>query len=177
MRRNLTILAILLVAAIGGLGLWGVTLPREHHASSRVTIAAPPETVYNVMRDQAGIPSWWSEVDRIEAVSGTDGWERWREKMGAAEFTLIIAEEEPGERFITRIDSTDGGDFGGTWTHETALTTGGATTVTITENGWVGNPFFRVAMKLSGPNTTLDSYLTALGTRFGQHVTRVHVLP
>ena len=43
MNKILVAVPLALLALIAGLGLWGVTLPREHHASSRVTIAAPPE--------------------------------------------------------------------------------------------------------------------------------------
>jgi uncharacterized protein YndB with AHSA1/START domain len=177
MRRALIAVPLVLLALIAALGLWGVTLPREHHASSRVTIAAPPESVYTVMRDQGALPAWWSEVQSITNVPGTDGWERWKEKMGGAEFTLIVTEEEPGVRFVTQIDTAGGVAFGGTWLHETALAAGSGTTVTITENGWIGNPFFRVGMKLMGDNSTLDSYLTALGAKFGQTVTPTHVIP
>ncbi len=177
MRRILLSIALSLLALIVGLGLWGVTLPSTHHASSRATIAAPPESVYAVMRDQGALASWWSEVDTTIAVPGADGRERWQEKMGGAEFTVSVSDEVPGVRFTTTIDTTGGGDFGGTWLHEIAPTPGGGTTVTVTENGWVGNPVFRVAMKLMGNNYTQDSYLVALGARFGQTVTPTHVVP
>jgi uncharacterized protein YndB with AHSA1/START domain len=175
MRRILIFLPLALLALGIGLFFWGTTLPREHHASSRVTIAAPPESVYNVMRDQGALAGWWSEVDTIFALPGTDGWERWREKMGGAEFTVMVTEEEPGVRFVTTIDTVGGVDFGGTWLHETTLAAGGGTTVTVTENGWIGNPFFRVGMRLMGDHSTLDSYLVALGARFGARVTPVHL--
>jgi uncharacterized protein YndB with AHSA1/START domain len=178
MRRILIAIPIVIVLLIGGLFAWGATLPREHRAGSRVTIAAPPESVYNVMRDQGALASWWSEVDTIFALPGTDGWERWREKMGGAEFTIIVTEEEPPLRFITVIDTAGGPLFAGRWVHEVTLAPGGGSTVTIREDGWVGNPFFRAMMVLGGGvDHTLDSYLTALGKRFGQDVTPGRVVP
>ena len=174
MRRTLVILALTLVALIGGLGLWGVTLPRDHRATSRVTLTAPPESVYNVMRDLGSLPAWWKDAKTVTPVPGNDGWERWREEMDGFEMTVVVAEEEPAIRFVTRIETGPDAPFGGTWTYATTLASGGGTMVTLTEEGWVADPFFRVMMKLSGPHTTIDSYLAALGTRFGQTVTPAH---
>ncbi len=177
MRRILTYAALLILALIAGLGAWGAILPREHTVRGRITLAAPPESVYNVMRDIRALPTWWHEVQSVEEVSGTDGFERWKETTDGMAFTLIINTEEPPLRFTTRIDTTGSPGFGGMWTHEVALAPGGGTTVTITEEGWVGNPFFRVIMKLGGPYRTLDSYLVALGGRFGETVTPAHITP
>jgi uncharacterized protein YndB with AHSA1/START domain len=177
MRKKLILIALSLLALVALLGLWGMTLPREHRVASRVTIAAPPESVYNVMRDVGKSPAWWKDLQSATAVPGTDGWERWKEAMGGNSFTLIISDEEPSVRFITTIDTTGGSAFGGEWTHEVAMAPGGSSTVTITESGWVSNPYFRVMMKVGGPYSSLDSYLIALGTRFGQTVTPAHVAP
>jgi uncharacterized protein YndB with AHSA1/START domain len=177
MRRILAYIALTILALIAGLGAWGAALPREHKVASRITIPAPPESVYNVMRDIGTLTTWWHQVEKVEAVPGTDGWERWRETSDGMVFTLIIDTEEPPLRFSTRIDTAGGPSFGGTWTHEVAMAPGGGTTLTITEDGWVSNPFFRVMMKLGGPHTTLDSYLVALGGRFGQTVAPAHVTP
>ena len=177
MRRTLLILASILVALIGGLGLWGAVLPREHHATSRATITAPPESVYAVIRDIGRLPAWWKDAQSVISVPGTDGWERWQEDINGFVLTLIVSEEEPGVRLVTTIDTTGNDGFGGTWRYETTISQGGATTVTITEAGWVKNPFFRVMMKLGGTHTTLDSYLTALGAKFGKTVTPTHVVP
>jgi hypothetical protein len=44
--------------------------------------------------------------------------------------------------------------------------------VTITERGLVGNPIFRfVSRFVIGQTATMDSYLRALGKRFGEEVT------
>jgi uncharacterized protein YndB with AHSA1/START domain len=176
MRRILIAIAVLLLALVGGLFLWGSLLPREHTAGSRVTLAAAPEAVYAVMRDQGSLATWWSEVDTIFPVTGPDGRERWAEKMGGADFTIIVTEEEAPLRFVTVI--VGGPLFAGRWIHEVTPAPGGGSVVTIREDGWVGNPFFRAMMVLGGGvNHTLDSYLTALGKRFGQDVTPERVVP
>lgn len=178
MRRILISIAILLVLLIGGLFAWGATLPREHTAGSRVTLTTPPESVYAVMRDQAALHTWWSEVDTIFPVTGADGRERWGEKMGGAEFTIIVTEDEAPHRFVTVIDTLGDPFFAGRWVHEITPATNGGSVVTIKEDGWVGNPFFRAMMVMGGGvNHTLDSYLTALGKRLGQDVTPERVVP
>jgi hypothetical protein len=60
--------------------------------------------------------------------------------------------------------------IGGTWTHE-LTPDGSGTRLTITERGWVGNPIFRfVSRFVMGQTATIDSYLHALGKRFGEEV-------
>jgi uncharacterized protein YndB with AHSA1/START domain len=178
MRRILLITSLVIVALIGGLFIWGAILPREHTAGSRVTLATPPESVYAVMRDQAALATWWSEVDTIFPVTGPDARERRGEKMGGAEFTIIVTEEEAPRRFVTVIDTIGGPLFAGRWIHEITPAPGGGSVVTIQEDGWVRNPFFRAMMVLGGGvNHTLDSYLTALGKRLRQDVTPERVVP
>ena len=177
MKKILTITALLLLALIAGLGAWGSTLPREHTVAGQATIAVPPESVYNVMRDIGALPAWWHQVEKVEPVTGTDGYERWKETSDGMTFTLLVDTEEPPLRFVTRIDTAGHPPFGGTWTHEVALAPGGGTKVTITEQGQVANPYFRAMLRIGGPYRTIDSYLTALGARFGQTVSPAHVTP
>ena len=177
MRKTLLIASFTLLALIAGLGTWGALLPREHQATSRITVPVPPESVYNVMRDFAALPTWWHDVESMAPVAGTDGYERWRQTASGFSMTLILSEEDPPRRLVTVIDTTGGASFGGRWIHDVTLAPGGGATVTITEDGWVSNPFFRVMRKLGGPHATLDAYLTALGARFGGTVTPAHLAP
>ena len=49
--------------------------------------------------------------------------------------------------------------------------------MTVTEQGWVANPLFRFLSRVVfGHYGTLDSYLTALGKRFGEDVMPVHLV-
>lgn len=176
-RGLLIALALTLLALIGGLGIWGTTLPRDHATASRVTIAAPAESVYNVMRDFKALPTWWPAATAVELMPSTDGYEHWRETVDGFEMTIILREEEWPLRMVTEIDTTGGAAFGGTWTHEVRIVDSTTSEVTITEQGFVSNPYFRVMMKLGGEHATLDSYLTALATRFGGTATPAHVTP
>lgn len=88
---------------------------------------------------------------------------------------LEIAESQPPARLVTRIASPPGAAFGGTWTYEVRAADGGSR-LTITEDGWVANPLFRfMAHTIFGVHGTMDGYLKALGTRFGETVEPEHV--
>ena len=80
----------------------------------------------------------------------------------------VIGAEEP-RRLVTRIVD-DGLPFGGTWTYDIVPIDGGSR-VTITEDGWIGNPLFRFfARYVFGMNRTVDEALRGLGERFGETV-------
>src|SRR5688572_15897752 len=111
-RTLLIALALTLLALIGGLGIWGTTLPRDHAVSSRVTIAAPAESIYNVMRDFKAIPTWWPAVTAIEMAPSTDGFERWRETVDGFEMTIILRDVFFNDPATTEIYTTGGSAFG-----------------------------------------------------------------
>ena len=177
MRRPLLYIAFVLIALIGGTGIWGLFIPVAHTAAGQITVPAPPESVYTVIRDIKALPSWWHDVTAVEPVPSTDGWERWKETADGMAMTLKVQFEEPGIHLVTAIDTAGHPPFGGTWTYDLKLAPGGGTTVTIVEEGTVSNPFFRVMLRLGGPYRTLDSYLSALGRRFRATATPVHVVP
>ena len=177
MRRTLLIIAFILVALIGGTGIWGLTLPADHEVASRITVPAPPESVYNTIRDIKSLPVWWKEAESVAPVVSQDGWERWSERSGGMAMTIIIRQEDPPYHLVTEIDTTGHPPVGGTWSYDTKLAPGGGTEVTVTEHGHLSNPYFRVMMRLGGPWSSIDSYLTALGHRFGKDVTPAHVVP
>src|SRR5262245_61607714 len=117
MKKILLATALVVLALIALLGIWGLALPREHSVASRITVPAPPDSVYAVMRDFAGLPAWWKDVESITPVRRNDDAERWTEKNNGFEMTIIVSEEEPPLRMVTVIDTTGGAAFGGWWTH------------------------------------------------------------
>lgn len=79
---------------------------------------------------------------------------------------LEVVEDDPPRRLVGRIVDT-GAPFGGSWTYQVTPVDGGSR-VSVTEDGWVSNPIFRfMARFVFGYHSTLDSYLRALGRRFG----------
>lgn len=154
--------------------LIGAFVPREHRATSTVTLRQPPDSVWKVVRDLGGIPAWWPEIKESVRQPDRGGQEVWRQKMSGWDVPLIVIESAPPRRLVTQIDTSAGGAFGGTWTYELIPESGG-TRISVTEAGWIGNPIFRFLSRfVFGYYGSLDGYLKALGKRFGEEVRPVH---
>lgn len=151
------------------MALVGAFLPRDHRATSMITLRQAPDSVWQVVRDLGGAGAWWPEVKEVSRLPDRDGKETWRQKMRDFDAAFLVLESTAPVRLVTQIDGGKGAAFGGTWTYELAAVDGG-TRVTVTEAGWISNPIFRVMARLFGFYGTLDSYLKALGTRFGETV-------
>ena len=164
--KKLLILAVLLV---GGVWLYGRSLPREHRASSAITLVAHQDTVFALIRNLGTANSWWSDLRGVRRL--TRARESWEQDMGASgKISLEVTAADPPRRMITTVLNDQQQDFGGTWTYDVRMFAS-VTEVQITENGWIESPFFRVVAKLRGHHRTLNSYLSSLGAHFGESVT------
>ena len=164
----------ILVALVALMALVGAFVPREHRATSSVTLRQPPDSVWNVVRDLGGVTAWWPEMKQAERLPDRDGHEVWRQKTGGFDMTLVVTESQGPRRLVTRIDAPEGAAFGGTWTYELAPA-GDVTRVSVTEAGWIANPIFRFLSRfVFGYYGTLDGYLKGLGKRFGEDVRPEH---
>lgn len=165
-----------LVGLVALIALVGAFVPRDHRATSSVTLHQPPDSVWKVVRDLGGITAWWPEMKEAVRLPDKDGHEAWRQNVGGFDMPLVVFESSPPRRLVTKIDSPPGAAFGGTWTYElTADSAGGGTRISVTETGWIANPIFRFMSRfLFGYYGSLDGYLKALGTRFGESVTPAH---
>ena len=151
----------------------GLGLPRTHRAESRITLEKPPEAVWTVVRDPSALVGTWSMWKSAKGVQGAGGREGWEQDAGFT-MRLIIESADPPRRLITRIDADEDAAFGGTWTY--SLTPAGrGTTLSIVEDGYVGNPLFRVMMAVMGTHRTLDGYLRALADKLDEPVKPEHV--
>jgi len=85
-----------LVALVALVALIGALLPREHVATSTVTIPQPPEAVWAVVRDLGGVTAWWPAITRAERLPDKDGHEVWRHvmKQGFA-MPLVVSSRRP----------------------------------------------------------------------------------
>jgi len=162
---------IAVVAVAFGVGL---LLPREHRASSRVTLTAAPEVVWPVVRDLASLVGTWSELTSARRIADASGMDFFFKQEGGFEMRLIVEAASEPSRMVTRIDAPPDAAFGGTWTYRLEPVSGG-TRLTVTEDGYVSNPLFRVMMKAMGVHRTVDGYLKALGKKLGEAVTVEHV--
>jgi uncharacterized protein YndB with AHSA1/START domain len=159
---------MLLMAAVG------FTLPREHRATSSILLQAAPNRVWEVVRDPGALQGVWPELEGARRLPDRDGKEQWEQTAGGFDMRLIVEEALPPTRLVTRIDADTDGPFGGTWTYDLAPQ-GAGTMVRITEDGWVGNPIFRIVMRTMGVHRTLDGYLAALATKLGEDARPVHL--
>jgi len=165
--RFLKRLFIVVLLLAGGVWLYGRSLPREHVASSTVTLVASSDTVWTLLRNFQSHPEWWSNVKSVTKMTGRRR-ESWEEDMGPAGIIQIeVTSEVTGRQLVTTILNETQQDWGGVWTYD-VVTTGAGTEVTITEEGWVQSPFFRVISKFTGKHRTIDSVLRALSDNFGE---------
>ena len=151
--------------------LVGASLPRDHVAAMSARIAAAQDSVWHVLTDPAGFPSWRRDVQRVELLPATPTGPSWREHSRMGAITYVIDVSEPPSRLVARIADT-GLAFGGSWEYRIAPDGPSASRVTIIERGSVYNPVFRfVSRFVMGHTATIDAYLRALGRRFGAEPT------
>jgi Polyketide cyclase / dehydrase and lipid transport len=153
----------------GVVALVGSRLPIAHVASRSILLRQSPQNVYAVIRDFGSVPTWRSDVTRME-VEEQGGRLYFREvgKHGTVNYELV--EDRPAERMVTRIRDTDLG-YSGQWTYMFAAENGG-TRMTIREDGEVSNVLFRFMSRyIFGHTATIDSYLSSLAKRFGEDAT------
>lgn len=163
------------MAAIAALVLaTGFFLPEGHVATSRADYDAHPDVVWAAISDLAGSVSWrgWVEsVERVKAENAASP-ETWHEHADYGELTYEVERYPEERRLVARIVGNP--DFGGTWTYQVDSTAAGSS-LTITEDGAIYNPMFRVVSRfLLGYHRTMDQYLEALGLHLGQTVRPEH---
>ena len=163
-----------LAGLIGLIALIGAFISRDHRATSTISLRQSPDSVWKVVRDLGGIAAWFPAMQQSERLPDRDGHEVWHQKMSGFDVPIIVLESSPPRTLVTQIDPTAGGAFGGTWTYEVAPDSA-RTRISVTEAGWISNPVFRFMSRfLFGYYGSLDKYLRALGTRFGEDVKPVH---
>jgi uncharacterized protein YndB with AHSA1/START domain len=156
----LGVIAVLIAAAM----LIGWLLPETHRASRQATFQASPETVWTLITNVEGFPSWRSDVTTVQRLPDRDGRPVWIEEGSNGRITLAVERSEAPRLLVTRIADPDLA-FGGTWTYEISPAAGGST-LTITEHGVIYNPFFRVMARfVFGYESTLAAYLSAADAR------------
>ena len=161
------VLGIVFVLAVAAVVLAvGWMLPVGHVASRTASLNVPPDAVWRVITDVDAFPSWRGDVRRVERLPDRDGRPVWVEEGSSDRLTIMVERSDPPRTLVTRIADPDL-PFGGTWTYAIVPTQDGCT-VTITENGEIYNPIFRVVARfVFGYEATMASYLEALSKRLG----------
>jgi len=172
------IVGIVLFAIVGVVFVIGLLIPRDHVASSSITLRQPRDTVWRAVRDLSGVTSWWTAVASSQRSQDSAGREVWDQKMkNGFVMRFIVTEDKPPERLVMAIDAPATAPFGGTWTYEVAAADGGSR-VTVTERGYINTaPFRFMARFIFGYHGTMDGYLKAMGKKFGEDVQPSHGSP
>jgi uncharacterized protein YndB with AHSA1/START domain len=161
----------IIVSIIAVVVVIGALLPREHTATRAARYKEPPAAIWQAITDYNKFPEWRKGVERVEplpAASGKGGWVEY--VKGAGRIPLEVDESVPPRRLVVHIADPNL-PFGGTWTYEIAPS-GDGSTLRITENGTVSNPFFRfVSQVVFGLRATIDQYLKDLAAKFDENVT------
>jgi hypothetical protein len=160
------IVVVGLIALVGVVAVVGMFLPKGHRASRTVVYTAHPDAVFAAISDVARFPEWRSDVRSVEILSSDGGLPRFREvgRNGAVIYKVDL--REPPAKLVTRTDDPSQ-PFGGSWTLLVKPVAGG-TELTITEDGEIYSPIFRVMSKLVfSPYKTIDTYQADLRKRLG----------
>jgi hypothetical protein len=155
---------IALIAVIGSL------MPKGHSASRSTVINKSPAVLWKAMTDFAAFPEWRTDIKSVEALPDRDGHKVWREDGKNGKLTLETIEASPPSRLVLRIADPDL-PYGGTWTYDIQPNGSGGSRLTITEDGEIYNPIFRfIGRAFIGPTASIETYLKALGKKYGEDV-------
>ena len=155
---------LLLIAVLAA--VIGMLLPQGHRAARMVVHEAAPEVVFAAITEFAKLPEWRTGTTAVEVFDEAGGATRFREHGSNGTITYKVEAREPNSRLVIRIDDPSL-PFGGTWTYELKAVPEG-TALTITEDGEIYNPFFRLLSKLVfSPYDTIDTYQADLRRRLG----------
>lgn len=164
MLKWIAFVALGIVAFVVILAVVGMFLPRGHRASRTVLYQAPPARVFATITDFARFPEWRSGVKTVELLGDDGRGVRFREDGANGVVTYRVERRVPDSTLVTRIDDPSL-PYGGAWTLEVKPAPDGAS-LTITEDGEIYNPIFRVMSKvIFSPYTTIDTYQADLRKR------------
>jgi hypothetical protein len=159
---------IWIVAAIAIAGILvvviGYSLPKAHSVSRSTTITMTPEGVFALLADVEGYPSWRRGVKSLQRHPDRDGRPSWTEEVSGMKIPLFFERMERPSLLVSRIADPNL-PFGGTWTYRIQPSSAGSA-VTITEDGEVYNPLFRLMSRfVFGHTATLDEFIKDLEAR------------
>ena len=170
MLKWLGIIVGVLVALGAALFIAGSMMPQNHTVSRTARSSKPRDSVWALITDASAFPTWRRDVAVVEKLPPRDGKVLWKETSGSRNSMTFEAETSEAPRhLVTRI--TDKGlPFGGSWDYA-IVPDGSGSRITITENGEIYNPIFRVVSRAMGYTSTLDAYLESLAARLGDKYT------
>ena len=145
--------------------LAGAALPAEHHTVARESFDRAPEAVWRVLTDLEGMPSWRSDLDRIERLPEANGRTIWLEVGSGEDQVMELAESDPPRRLV--IHRREDGRPGLPERIVQLRATINGTLVTVSERDQVGNPLARVLVRLGARESPAARLLADLHDRLG----------
>jgi uncharacterized protein YndB with AHSA1/START domain len=154
------------MAGAGALAfLAGAALPAEHRTTARESFDRAPEAVWRVITDLEGMPSWRSDLVRIERLPEADGRMTWLEVGSGEDQVMELAESDPPRRLV--IHRREDGRPGLPERIVQLRATINGTLVMVTERDQVGNPLARVLVRLGARRSPAERLLADLHDRLG----------
>jgi uncharacterized protein YndB with AHSA1/START domain len=159
---KIALIIIAVIFAVSGVVLAiGYSLPVKHRAQRETVVRQTPAAVFAAITDVKAFPTWRASVKSAEVLPDSGGKRRYREVGSDGEILYEVERSVPNQQLVTRI-ADPSLPFGGRWTFD-LIPAGDATTLRITEDGEVYNPFFRfVSRFVIGHTGTIDRYLRDL---------------
>lgn len=143
------------------LALIGLTISKTHSLTYSINIEKPTELIWNKLRDDLKSAEWRNDLKSVEALQRWNNYEAFKEiykNGGSLNYAIIYKKEN--EKLIRKIIHNK--NFGGEWIIELR-----ENKVTITENGEIYNPIFRVLGKIfHDPSKTIVRFLNDLKNSF-----------
>ena len=162
-----------LIVLIALVGVIGAVLPRTHTVASIAFYHQPVDSVWAAVTDIKKTPAWRSDIKSVERSPDRNGDRVWKLIGTDGSGSLEIIESNPNSSYRIRV-ADDAQTVGGTWVFYFKVEDGG-TRLTLHDDGYISNPFHRfLATRVWGLNAPLDSYLKALGRKFGEAVKPAH---
>lgn len=148
----------------------GTSLPIAHVARCSALIARPPAVLYAAVEDDASSPSWRSDVQQVRAEHTAYGKTRWIETYKNGQTMAYLEVQTFPDKGLTREIDVGGRalPLTGQWKYD-FRPSGDGTAVSIMEAAEIYNPVFRLIERFfTGYTTTLKTYLTDLGRKYGE---------
>jgi hypothetical protein len=129
-----------LMILIAAVAAIGSMLPRNHKAARTLRLNRTPAEVWPVL---------------LQATQASD-------------VPVDVLESDAPHRLVTRVTEKET-NFGGTWTIAIDPAPPAGAAVTITEDGWVANPIFRVVSRVViGHHATMDAMLKKIAAALNE---------
>lgn len=169
MKWILVLLGVL-VAVVAIAFTVGARLPQDHLAAVRARFAVPPDSVFAALTDVEAYPKWRKDVKSVSRLPDRAGHTVWRETAGSGVLDYEATVAIRPNRVVNSIITKDAG-FSGRWIFQILPDSTGST-LTITEEGTVQQPLFRFMQRyVFGMTASMETFMRALGGRFGEQVT------